>query len=278
MMSYSRKLTIWMLLSAATASAAFAYFHFGHKQPPDIENAITVAPAEPWQSRFDSALPAGPSRPVYPYSVIPGGVSNVAELRQMLKDDPQLAAHLKDFDLNKAVLVRAAAPRAAYVSYRVGNHIFWTTRKLTIARGEALITDGKRTIRGRCGNDISDVPLTPLSASVDPTPREFDTPVLAPVPPPEIVLNPSSSPFDGLLIPPPLLIPPSATPAPNNFIFVPPIFGGPSYVGPSVPAPTSVPEPPTFLLLSLGGAVAGLFGLWTKRKRSKASQIFSVHL
>ena len=268
MMSYSRKLTIWMLLSAATVSAAFAYFHFGHKQPPDIENAITVAPAEPRQSRFDSALPAGPTRPVYPYSVIPGGVSNVAELRQMLKDDPQLAAHLKDFDLNKAVLVRAAAPRAAYVSYRVGNHIFWTTRKLTIARGEALITDGKRTIRGRCGNDISDVPLTPLSPSADPTSKEFDTPVLAPVPPPEIALIPPSFPFWGPPIPPPLLTPPAATPPSNTISFVPPIFiGGPGGGIPTDPPPTSVPEPPTFLLLSLGGAIVGLRGLWVKRRR-----------
>jgi hypothetical protein len=280
-MTCFRKLTIWMVLSAATVSAAFAYFHFWHQRPPRIENATIAAPTGPWQNLFDSGFPAISSRPVYPHSVIPGGVSSVAELRQILADNPQLAAHLKNFDLNRAVLVRSASPRAAYVSYRTGNLIFWTARKLTIARGEALITDGKRTIRGRCGNDISDVPQAPRSPSLEPTAREFDTPVLAPMPAPELTYStPEFTPFSFPSGEPPLL-PPPLTPAvppisPSTFLILPPYIGGPSNDGPNVLPPVSVPEPPTFLLLSLSGVVAGLRGSWIRRKHSKANQSFSA--
>jgi hypothetical protein len=249
---------------------ACAYFHLRHEPPGPVERAGTHLSSEVWQPLFDSLVApvspmlAAPARPVYPYSVIPGGVSNVEELRQRLKDDPLIAEHLKNFDLSKAALVRTTAPRAVYVSYRVGDLIFWTRTKLTVARGELLVTDGKRTIRGRCGNDISDVPRLPRSPSLEPSPREFDHPLLAARPPLEpsdfepgligLGFPPNSPPFGG-----PVLTPGTSHPP----VSVPPYLGvGPE--GSATPAPSPTPELPTSLLLSLGGAAAGLGAVRTR--------------
>jgi hypothetical protein len=42
------------------------------------------------------------NRPVYPYSVVPGGVRDVAELKWAAKHDPVVAAHYAGFDYDHA--------------------------------------------------------------------------------------------------------------------------------------------------------------------------------
>jgi len=100
--------------------------------------------------------PAQPARPVYPYSVVPGGVHDPKELEQAFEHDPVLASHYRGFDFRRARVVELAADRTVYVSYRIAGHVYWTTKKVMIHRGEKVITDGNMTLRTRCGNQVSE--------------------------------------------------------------------------------------------------------------------------
>lgn len=99
---------------------------------------------------------AGPSRPVYRYSVIPGGVRTAAELASAVQRDHTVAAHYADFDVAAAHPVQVAKARFVHVSYRIGDKIYWTKKKLKLAAGEYLLSDGKHLARTRCGNRIAD--------------------------------------------------------------------------------------------------------------------------
>jgi hypothetical protein len=114
--------------------------------------------------------------PVYPYSVVPGGVRNVSELKRAAEHDRVVAAHYAAFDFGHARVVRLALPRMAYVSYRIGNKVFWTRHRVTLKQGEMLITDGKITARSRCGNQVEEVPQQATS-SFEPPAAKFDEPV-----------------------------------------------------------------------------------------------------
>ncbi len=113
--------------------------------------------------------------PVYPYSVIPGGVYSTQELKQARSQDVVVAAHFSDFALHKAKIVQSKADNAVYVSYRIHNDIFWTKRKLRLAQGEMLITDGVSYARTRCGNRISETPRAKTSPH-EPSVEVLETP------------------------------------------------------------------------------------------------------
>ena len=175
-------------------------------------------------------------RPVYPYSIIPGGIRSIRELKNAIAQDPLVKAHYRGFDLAKARIVRLTKDRTVHVSYRRGSGIYWTTKRVTLFRGETLITDGKNASRTRCGNRLSDPPVTPSSPD-EPPATVFDEPV---VPPPAAPLPP---PYDS----------PPVTPG-GSVPIVPivPIFpggGSPPPVGNKPPNPISVPEPDAFYLL-----------------------------
>lgn len=103
-----------------------------------------------------AASAAGPARPVYRYSVIPGGVRSAAELALAIRRDRVVAAHYADFDAASAHLVRVGKPRFVHVSYRIGDTVYWTRKKVRLAAGEYLLSDGKHLARTRCGNRIAD--------------------------------------------------------------------------------------------------------------------------
>jgi hypothetical protein len=71
------------------------------------------------------------------------------------------------FNIHAARLIRLTKDHQTYVSYRLGNDVFWTKKKVTIRAGETLLSDGEHLARTRCGNRLSDVPATPIS-SADP--------------------------------------------------------------------------------------------------------------
>jgi hypothetical protein len=175
-------------------------------------------------------------RTVYPYSIIPGGISSVKELKNAIALDPLVKTHYQGFNLAKAHIVRLTKDRAVHVSYRRGGGIYWTTKKVILFRGETLITDGKSASRTRCGNRISDRPVTPSSPD-EPPPAVFDEPVLSPPAAP--------------------LVPPygSPVPPPEGPVPIPPfisIFRGgdsPLPIGNEPDNPTPVPEPDTLYLL-----------------------------
>ena len=147
-----------------------------------------MATAEPVTAPFwppdSKLLAAGHSRPVYPYSVIAGGAESPQELREAVLVDSVVAEHYADFDLANARRVTLDAPKLVYVSYRIGNKVFWTKNKLALRKGEAVLTDGRNMARTRCGNRISVLPVRP-NAPAEPTASELEAPVF-----PAIVSSP----------------------------------------------------------------------------------------
>lgn len=116
-----------------------------------------------------------PPRPVYPYSVVPGGIADAKELKWVAEHDPVVAAHYAGFDYDHARVVRLTLERTAFVSYRIGNHIYWMRRRITLHKGEKLITDGHMTARGRCANRVEEKPQQEAAAN-EPAPEKFDQP------------------------------------------------------------------------------------------------------
>ncbi len=100
---------------------------------------------------------------VYPYSLVPGGVENPASLREIAARDRAIGRHYAHFDYNKAHLVRLTEPLDVYVSYRIRDTIFWSRKTIRLPAGETLLTDGKMSLRAKCGNQISNTPQPEVS-------------------------------------------------------------------------------------------------------------------
>jgi hypothetical protein len=200
-------------------------------------------------------------RQVYPYSVVDGGVHSVHELRSAIWRDPVVAKHYSNFKLDRARVIEARADGHFHVSYRIGGEIFWTKKRLKVAKGERLITDGTNFTRTRCANVLSEVPQGKTSPD-EPKPEVLNTPTLppsdpTPFMPPSPVPNPDTGP-DPVPVPGPI---PGPFPGP-----VPDPGPGPG-PGPGpdpAPTPVPVPEPTTIFLLG-----SGLLALWGLRKKFK---------
>lgn len=204
-----------------------------------------------------------PRRAVYPYSVVPGGVLAPEELREVSEHDRVVGLHYAGFDFRSARIIELQQAKLVYLSYRIGDHVFWTKSKVSLRKGEKLITDGKITARTRCANQISEAAVEAISPE-EPPAEKFEEPVL-------MAGSAVQIPFPGAVLPqgpqPPTLTP--LNPIPGGF---PPLFP------PSVPSagcpPTKdkpkgqtppcnkppvspVPEPSTVLLV--GSGIAGVF-------------------
>jgi len=116
------------------------------------------------------------NRPVYPYSIVAGGVRDGSELKWAAEHDPVVRSHYAGFDYDHARVVRLVLARTAYVSYRIGNKVYWTRHRVRLKKGETVITDGKITARSRCGNRVEEVPHQATSLS-EPPPAKFEEPV-----------------------------------------------------------------------------------------------------
>jgi hypothetical protein len=253
------------LVSFAFVALSFCSVFFQIPEPAGIWNAGTSTPLVAGPVNFSATLrgPLGRRR-LYPYSVIPRGVQSNRELKKAMANDPVVAAHYAGFKVARTHLVRLNHDRAAYVSYRIGNVVFWTKRRVIIPAGESLLTDGESTARSRCGNRLSVSPEAPVSpdepaATLLETPEE-DSPLVAYNSPFELPLTPQpaaqkSEPVEG----DPLFIPSS--------IWFP--VGGARATGTPVtrsdPPPVVVPEPGTLLLLS-----SGFSALWLAQKRRRS--------
>ncbi len=210
---------------------------------------------------------------VYPYSVIPGGIRNIEDLKNAIAKDPVVSAQYAGFRLAHARIIRLDRERSMHVSYRLGDQVYWTKDELMLAQGETLITDGTQTARTKCGNLIAESIVAPVSLN-EPTAQQLNTPVPSPYTPGELESG--------------NLFPEIAQPAYSN---VPPA-GGSSYSGgeiepgillpsgpagpipyPVVPTPAPVvktPEPGTAILLLT--ALLALFFI-QRRKRKDAPKI-----
>jgi hypothetical protein len=253
-------LSIWIALTSSV----------NRQIAPDYTSLFRSAGQNTPQISLD---PNGSDRAVYPYSVIPGGVESGAELRNSVTRDPVVAKHYEDFYLERARVVRLSEDRALYVSYRLGNNVFWSKKRLMLRKGETVITDGEHMARTRCGNRLAEAPAGPVMAAepeLETAPPEeaqalAGAPAFAPAP---------FAPSELLLTPPPGSVISSGSGSPGGGIVGPPttpIGGTPSTPGtpvapitPIVP-PVPTPEPQTLLMLS-----AGLTGILLGRKKWKS--------
>ena len=242
-------------------------------------------------------LPAnGSKRPVYKYSVIPGGVRTARELREATLRDQQVAAHYAGFRFEKASVSRLEKPVLVYISYRKNGQILWTKKKHPLKAGEQVISDGQITGRTRCANRISVRKQLAVAAEPDPSPVELDQ-IEAPVLPPSQVTYPVQ--YQSALVAP---APPRTPGEPGGIGPAPIIPGGAGgggrgggFPGPGgggggggtpppppgggggggggggcaphkdcpPPPPAPVPEPGTILLVSSGMAAVAW---WRKRR------------
>ena len=221
--------------------------------------------------------PMRQGRLVYPYSVVPGGVHDSYELRDAIQRDRAVARHYAAFNLHKARIVELKSPRLVYLSYRLGDKIFWTRKQIKLKEGERLITDGNIAARTRCANQVSVLPQTAVSTE-EPLPEQLEDPfgvggssrqidfpnslessLFRRMPP---GLGEGSGP--GFFGPPfggggPGIAPP---PIPTSCA-KPPCSTTPPPAPPPPPPPAPVPEPGSILLVSSG--MAGIYFRYRKR-------------
>jgi hypothetical protein len=256
-----------MLFLLSVGSCLFAFILANR-----IRNAAEIMPpAQPIQGNSSAAMGgaqlARHERIVYPYSVVSGGVRSREELAAQILNDRVVADHYKDFNIQKARMVRAEETRMMYVSYRLKNKIYWTAKKVEIPKGELLITDGNCEARTRCGNRVAAALQEPVSAE-EPNLESFDMPQIASLdmpaldPVPLAALEFDPIPVAGLEI----------NPAPPLPAFIPPISDLrpailPYYYRPLfVVRPLEpVPEAGTLALLFTG--LAALFATRLVRKK-----------
>jgi hypothetical protein len=159
-------------VSAGIAAYAVAFAMLPAQAPyaPLTLDATTLA-TPPETMPVSDPIPA--ARRVYRYSVVPGGAADRAELERVLRSDKVVAAHYAGFDVARAHAVTVSASRAVHVSYRKGDKIYWTARKVMLQAGETLLTDGRNEMRTRCANRISDLPRLPVERHA-PSPDALD--------------------------------------------------------------------------------------------------------
>jgi hypothetical protein len=120
------------------------------------------------------ATAARESRPVYRHSVIPGGVYRFGELVEATENDPVVLAQYGSAVRTPFRIAASPGPRRVYMSYRMGDRVYWTRKKVPLNAGEMTLTNGDIEIRARCGNQISEIEMFPVADS-EPDSAEFDS-------------------------------------------------------------------------------------------------------
>ena len=238
-----------------------------HRSTKELLTTTEVATAPIWPLSSSVEHFEKDHRVVFPYSIIPGGAESPQELRQAVTTDPVVARHYSDFDLARVRRVTLRAPQSMYVSYRIGNDVFWTKHKLTLPKGETMLTDGHVMARTRCGNRVSALPIKP-NALVEPPAEELNAPIFGPsLSTPYLAAYSTpvpAFPSGSDIQPAESSIPPSIPTAIVSFL---PLPGGggssgttPSPTVPSPDPPVGVPEPGTAGLVLVGLGAACLMG------------------
>ena len=195
---------------------------------------------------------------------------------------PDVRANYVNVDFAKLRDVKLSAPLSGYVSYRYGEKIYWTSKKLTLRAGETVFTDGVHIVRGRCLNCYSAFPMLPTRPH-EPTEKVLDTPVDVPVFAYKFPMTPVEIPT---LPPPPEeltptvpILPVVTTPIKPGggfwfplIPFIPPIHRHPGHnppitivPPPIIPPVTVVPEPNYAWILAGGFAALALANALRKR-------------
>lgn len=157
---------MWMSLVAALS------FTLSCTKEPETKNRVAASfHAEELPENYQADLK---KRPVFPFSVVPGGTVGKEDAKARAKADPVVRQHYQGIQLDSLQPFRLTKPAQGYVSYRVGNRVFWTSRRLYLKPGELLLSDGKNLIRGRCGNRVSLDPQQPVMPAGEPTEAALD--------------------------------------------------------------------------------------------------------
>ena len=258
----------WVVVLLFAATAVITWQLARRQSDPDLSylpsTAVPVStPANQAAGSLDyparpSSLVRGENRLVYPYSIIPGGIKTLADLKLAMADDPVVARQFQGFNFQHARLVQVAQHESMYVAYRVGQKVYWTRKKLALHRGETLVTDGNITARTRCGNRISTAPLN-VGSPVEPPEEAFNQPYGA------MIAAPPTDPMQADPGPIPMI--PTSVAKKSRRWWVLPLFAAPVAAIPhsdsSSGSPLAVtPEPGMSLLL-----ISGLGGVyWRARK------------
>jgi len=167
-----RSFLTWMSVLAIFAiSAYFVYDLLYTVDAPLVRNSSFIK-SPTLEEKIDTARY---ERKIYPYSIVRGGVQSREELYANIRTDNVVLEHYSDFDVDEARIIQAPETRSMYVSYRIGNEVYWTANAVKIPQGETLITDGTFEARARCGNRLSDTAMTPTSDE-EPEAEFFDIP------------------------------------------------------------------------------------------------------
>jgi hypothetical protein len=230
-----------------------------------------------WQSSLELSAAPLANRPVFPYSIVPGGVRDAHELQAAANGDPVVANHYSNFRIAQARTIRLDRPLAMYVSYRRNNQVFWTKNRMVIPAGETLISDGENLARVRCANRLSPTATLPVAAT-DPSKEELNDPTF--VPPLLAQLLPGERngvlPGPGSTLPGPLLpqSPNTATNTPPPPPIFPPLL--PPGVAPFIPntpappPPISTPEPGSVSLFAAGAVLLSLLAVLSLRRNGSS--------
>jgi hypothetical protein len=182
--------------------------------------------------------------------VIPGGARTLGELHNAVESDSTVRAHYADFVVANTRVERIQKPQAFYVSYRIGNNIFWTKNAVLIPAGEKVLSDGTHMARTRCGNRLSLAPVAPVSKT-EPATEAMEAAN------PAVLLANNESPVELPVAPPPMTsietppVAPVPVAPPLGFFFpgVPFTVGGggtsstPGGSGPGTPGGPATPPP-----------------------------------
>ena len=165
-------LAILVLAGTVFRLARSADLEFHDPSPQPIASlALDTEPVD----LADASVRVEEDRPVFPYSIIPGGARSREALERSIETDPVVRAHYANFDVASTRVVRLTQPRLAYVSYRVGSDVYWTRRPLVLHAGETVLTDGRHYARTRCGNQLASAP--PVVSEDEPSLEILNTPL-----------------------------------------------------------------------------------------------------
>ncbi len=175
-------------------------------------------------------------------------IQSVEDFQKTVATDPVLSRHFAGFNWETAKIGKLNEETLAFVTHRKGESIKPTAKPIKLPKGDGYITDGVRTARTYCCNDISLMPSAGLPKKEVEIASEFP-----------VVATPSDVYYSNYT-------PPGSSDNPPD---VPPYI--PPYTPPDDPqpekkedpSPSPVPEPGTLLLMGTG--LLALAALYRKK-------------